>query len=155
MKARNPVATNNRNDLCDSASYHHALSSPTLSFPCRTDQSCRCDRVDQLCWIWQLIVELDCIYGPFFWPHNCRQHAWSDSLCGEMWHCSGSNLKHPIKRCHLKKGILRTNCSPHTEWKPDSGPTQRRCLLLLPPASSIDVIVMPPLAAAIVKLYEI
>ena len=32
----------------------------------------------------------------------------------------------------------------HTKWKRDSGPTQRRCLLLLPPpASSIDVIASP------------
>jgi hypothetical protein len=53
-------------------------------------------------------------------------------------------LKHPIKQCHLKKGILRTDRSPHTEWKGDSGPTHRRCLLLLPPpASSIDVTASP------------
>ena len=49
--------------------------------------------------------------------------------------------KHPIKLCHLKKGILRTDRSPFTPSGSEiSGPTQHRCLLLVPPASSIDVI---------------
>jgi hypothetical protein len=57
-------------------------------------------------------------------------------------------LKHPSGQCHLKKGILCTDSSPHTEWKRDSvskaQPSHPHT-----PALSINAIAAPPLAAAI------
>jgi hypothetical protein len=57
-------------------------------------------------------------------------------------------LKHPSGQCHLKKGILRTDRSPHTKWKQDSiskaQPSRPHT-----PASSINAIAAPSLAAAI------
>jgi hypothetical protein len=57
-------------------------------------------------------------------------------------------LKHPSGRCHLKKGILRTDRSPHTEWKRDSV-SKAQSSRPHTPASSIDAIAAPPLAANI------
>jgi hypothetical protein len=47
---------------------------------------------------------VDCIYRPFFWPHDRQPHTWSDSLCGKMWHSLGSNAETPKRSMSPEKG---------------------------------------------------
>ena len=65
---------------------------------------------------------------------------WGVTFLGiQCWNTQSSSVT-------WKRGFAQT--APLTP-KGSDGPTQRRCLLLLPPASSIDVIAAPPLTTTI------
>ena len=58
------------------------------------------------------------VFRDLFSDHTIAEHTFGQTFF--VVRCDiprAPMLKHPIKRCHLKKGILRIDCSPYIEWK--------------------------------------